>query len=172
MKSEGLARLLTIARGERPSVTPQGVSVTPSVTPETPAVTPVTAVTCEIEQQTNENLDAATAANRAPRDDIEAATEERAGLADCVPAAYLDTWARLNCQRPFGVSEADWRRALEDGGLFLDEFGNEAAKLGWRPGAVFDVGRGLIWKLRGERVLAVETLEVHLRNGLALNKRG
>jgi hypothetical protein len=38
----------------------------------------------------------------------QAAIEERAGLAaDGVPAVYLDAWARLNCQKPFDVSEAD-----------------------------------------------------------------
>src|SRR5262249_54853855 len=49
-----------------------------------------------------------------------AAVEERAGLADSAPAIYLDAWARLNHQKPEGVSEAHWRRALDDGGRFLD----------------------------------------------------
>ena len=56
----------------------------------------------------------------------EAAIEERAGLAaDRVPPVYLDAWARLNHQKPEGVSEAEWRRALDDGGRFLDAWGNE-----------------------------------------------
>lgn len=97
--------------------------------------------------------------------------EERAGLADSVPAAYLDAWARLNCQKPEGVTEADWRRALQDGGLFLDRHGNEAAKLGWLPGELFDVSTGLIWRLAGERVLAVGTHGVCLSNGLTLARR-
>ena len=59
----------------------------------------------------------------------QAAIEERAGLAaDCVPAVYLDAWARLNCQKPFGVSETEWRLALDDGGGFLNAWGNEAAE--------------------------------------------
>ena len=54
----------------------------------------------------------------------EAEIEERAGLAaDRAPAVYLDAWARLNCQKPFDVSEAEWRLALNDGGLFLDDVG-------------------------------------------------
>ena len=98
--------------------------------------------------------------------------EERAGLAaDSVPPVYLDAWARLNCQKPEGASEANWRRALEDGGRFLDAFGKEAAELGWTPGELFDVGRGLIWRLSGERVLAVETHAARLRNGLMLQRR-
>jgi hypothetical protein len=98
--------------------------------------------------------------------------KERAGLAsDSIPAVYLDAWAPLNCEKPEGVTEADWRRALEDGGLVLDQFGNEAAKLGWRPGELFDVERGLIWRLRGECVLAVGTHGVRLRSGLMLARR-
>lgn len=68
------------------------------------------------------------------------------------------------------MTEADWRRALQDGGLFLDTFGNEAATLGWLPGELFDVGAGLIWRLSGEHVLAVGTHWVRLRNGLTLGK--
>jgi hypothetical protein len=80
----------------------------------------------------------------------EAAIEERAGLAaDRVPAVYLDPWAWLNHRKPFDVSEADWPRALDDGGRFLDAWGNEAAEAGWTPGELFDVGPGLIWRLAG-----------------------
>jgi hypothetical protein len=93
--------------------------------------------------------------------------EERAGLAaDSVPAVYLEAWARLNCQRPQGVTEADWLRALDDGGRFLD--GLRAAEIGWRPGELFDVGRSL----RGERVLAIGTHGARLSNGLVLHRRG
>ena len=98
--------------------------------------------------------------------------EERAGLAaDSVPPVYLDAWARLNHQKPEGVTQADWRRALDDGGCFLDAFGKEAAELGWKPGELFDVGRGLIWRLSGERVAAVGAHGVRLKNGLALARR-
>jgi hypothetical protein len=68
------------------------------------------------------------------------AIEERAALAaDCVPACYLEAWARLQCQKPASVSEAEWRRALDDGGRFLDAWGEDAAALGWMPGDLFDV---------------------------------
>jgi hypothetical protein len=60
--------------------------------------------------------------------------EERAGLADGVPSGHLDAWAPA--QEQDGVAEGDWRRER----LFLDEFGNEAAKSGWRPTVLFDVG--------------------------------
>ena len=72
--------------------------------------------------------------------------------ADSVPAVYLKTWARINHRKPLRVSEADWRRALNDGGLFLDAWAGEAAALGWPAVRIFDVPAGLIWRLRGERV--------------------
>ena len=99
--------------------------------------------------------------------------EERAGLAaDSVPPVYLDAWARLNCRRLGGVTEGDWLRALDDGGRFLDGFGEKAAEIGWSPSELFDVGRGLVWNMRGERVLAIGTQGVRLRNGLVLHRRG
>jgi hypothetical protein len=85
----------------------------------------------------------ATVARRPPPERDEAALadaiEERAGLAaDRVPSAYLNAWARLNCQKPAGVSERQWRLALDDGGRFIDEWGVEAAEAGWTPGELFD----------------------------------
>jgi hypothetical protein len=87
--------------------------------------------------------------------------DERAGIAgDSVPTLYLDAWARLNCQKPTRVSEAEWRLALDDGGWFLDAWGTLAAELQWSADEVFDVPRegrpgGLVWQLMGERVDAL-----------------
>jgi hypothetical protein len=39
------------------------------------------------------------------------------GARDGVPPAYADAWARLQCQKPMAVSEAEWRQAIDDGGL-------------------------------------------------------
>ena len=106
-------------------------------------------------------LDDADAANEALADAI----EERAGLAaDRVPAVYLDAWARLNCQKPFNVTEADWWRALDDGGRFLDAWGETAAALGWTSGDLFDVSKGLVWQLAGRRVEAIELGRVFISN--------
>ena len=97
------------------------------------------------------------AAGDAPKcADGEAAVDERAGLAaDRVPAVYLDVWARLNCQKPFDVTEAEWRLAIDDGGRFLDAWGSEAAVLGLSPGDLFDVRAGIVWRLAGGRVEAL-----------------
>jgi hypothetical protein len=94
------------------------------------------------------------------------AIEERGGLAsDWVPAVYLEGWARLNCQRLASVVEAGWPQALDDGGRFLDEWGSEAANLGWRPGELFDATDGLIWHLAGQRVVYIGADRVDLRDG-------
>ena len=86
--------------------------------------------------------------------------EERAGLAaDTVPPAYLDSWARHQIRRPSAIAEDEWRRAVNDAGLFLDEWGGQAAEIGWTAGELFDVPRdgkpgGLIWFIEGERIEA------------------
>jgi hypothetical protein len=39
---------------------------------------------------------------------------------DSVPEPYLDAWARFQCQKPLTVSDAHWRQAVDDAGMFLD----------------------------------------------------
>ena len=87
-------------------------------------------------------------------DDLDAIEERAALAADRVPACYLDAWARLQCQRPLSVPDAEWRRAIDDAGLFLDAWGADAAAMGWSAGELFDVPRdgrpgGLVWQLKG-----------------------
>lgn len=104
------------------------------------------------------------------------AIEERKALAaDRVPAVYLDAWARLNCQKPEGVSESEWWLACHNGGLFLDAFGGEAARLGWRPGELFDPGDGLVWRLADGHARAIAADRVWLSDHtivLRLQTRG
>jgi hypothetical protein len=76
--------------------------------------------------------------------------EERAGLAaDLVPTVYLDAWARLNCQKPASASESEWRLALDDGGRFLDAWGNDAADVGWTSGELVRRDGGPCMAARG-----------------------
>jgi hypothetical protein len=100
------------------------------------------------------------------------AIEERAALAaDCVPARYLDAWARLQCQKPASVSEAVWRLALDDGGRFLDAWGEDAVAKGWIPGDLFDVTAGLVWQLAGAHVAALGPDHVWLADGRTVIRR-
>jgi hypothetical protein len=102
---------------------------------------------------------------------VREAIEERAALcAGSVPAIYLDAWARLNCQKPMRVSEAEWWLALDDGGRFLDQWGSEAALWGWSEGDLFDISRegqrgGLIWFLAGATVEAFGPDHARLSDG-------
>lgn len=73
---------------------------------------------------------------------------------------YLDGWARFQCQKPAGVEEARWHQAIEDGGLFLDNWGALAATFDWQPDDIFATpdnrGRiGLVWWLKGRAVTAL-----------------
>jgi hypothetical protein len=164
MRADRLARLRLIASSGAQTSFAGGVTVTPAVTPKKPGVAPVTPVTPLVrgkgkgDQASVEILDSA-------GPDV-ADIDERAGIAsDSVPSRYLYTWARLNCQKPAGVSEAEWRLALDDGGRFLDAWGNEAANLGWTPGEFFDVTGGLVWRLGGERVEVLGPDHARLADG-------
>lgn len=87
-----------------------------------------------------------------------AALDERLAMAmeGGVHEVYADAWARLQIQRPVETEEATWRRAIDDAGVFLDQWGELAAQFGWTAGEIFDVPRngqaGLIWILQGEAV--------------------
>jgi hypothetical protein len=167
MRADRLTRLCRIARGGAATSRDRGVTVTPSVTPKTPGVTPVTPVTPQKRGKGKGDQASAAILDGAGPDVAE--IDERAGLAsDSVPTAYLGAWARLNCQKPARVSEAEWRLALDGGGRFLDAWGEDAAALGWTPGDLFDVTAGLVWRLAGERVEALGPDHARLGDGRTL----
>jgi hypothetical protein len=173
MKPDTLARLLTIARGETPPLEAAGRNERKELAPEAPAIAPLRPLRPENDEGQSASPSAGTPAEKTPPDDDEAAIEERAGLAsDRVPPVYLDAWARLNHQKPAGVSETEWLRAKDDGGRFLDQWGSTAAELGYSPGELFDVGAGAIWRLVGESVLGVGSFWLVLRGGRRLERLG
>jgi hypothetical protein len=82
---------------------------------------------------------------------------ERAAIAielGRVPPAYADSWAAFQTRKPGQVSEAEWFRAVDDIGRFLDEWARLALDFGWRPPDIFGPG-GLAWFCAGERVRAL-----------------
>jgi hypothetical protein len=96
--------------------------------------------------------------------------EERAAIIEegaGVPRAWAEAFARLDLRsRPPACPEERWRQIVDDGGRFLDRFGNRAARLGWLAIDVFgappsDFGAdprpsGLVLLIRGG---SVETIE-------------
>jgi hypothetical protein len=106
-----------------------------------------------------------------PETDLPETIEERAALcAGIVPAPYLDTWAKLNHQKPLRVSDEEWFRAVDDGGRFLDAWGSLATEWGWTIADLFDVPRpgqrgGLFWFIEGATVEAFGPDHASLNDG-------
>src|SRR5262249_51779339 len=70
-----------------------------------------------------------------------------------VPPAYADAWAGFQTEKPRHISEAEWRRAVDDAGRFLDDWASLALDFGWRPDEIFGPA-GVAWFCAGERVRA------------------
>ena len=88
---------------------------------------------------------------------LDIAEAERAAIAielGRVPPAYADAWAAFQTRKPGHVAEAEWFRAVDDAGRFLDEWAGLALDFGWRPPDIFGPG-GLAWFCAGERVRAL-----------------
>jgi hypothetical protein len=82
---------------------------------------------------------------------------ERAAIAVVdanVPRAYADAWAAFQIRKPPQVSAAEWYRAVDDAGRFLDEWGDLALDFDWQPGDIFGPD-GLAWFCGGERIRAL-----------------
>jgi hypothetical protein len=65
---------------------------------------------------------------------------ERAAIAVVdanVPAAYATAWANFQIRNPDHLSPAEWYRAIDDAGRFLDEWAGLALDFGWRPEDIF-----------------------------------
>ena len=103
---------------------------------------------------------------------------ERAAIAEHeggIPAPYADGFALLQCQRPFTVTEAQWRQLLDDAGRFFDQWGRMAADWGWTAGELLDVPRddltgGLLWELQGERIEAFGPQHARTESGRIIER--
>lgn len=103
-----------------------------------------------------------------------AAIEERAGIAQHdggVPRHYALAFAEFQHELPVGADLERWQLAINDAGLFLDQWGCSAHGLGWSCAALFGQSQliaaaskqmGLIWLLNGRRVLALTAVGAHL----------
>jgi hypothetical protein len=87
----------------------------------------------------------------------EFAEAERAGIAVVdgrVPHAYADAWAVFQIRKPDHQTEAEWFRAIDDAGRFLDEWAALALDFGWQANDIFSCD-GLAWFLASEPVRAL-----------------
>jgi len=109
---------------------------------------------------------------------------ERAAIAielGGVPEVYAPAFAQLQVQAPPEVPLERWHQFRNDAGIFLDQRGREAERLGWRPEELFGLHpdahlirydrMGLIWMLKGERVVALTATEAKFSGGLTFYRK-
>ena len=106
--------------------------------------------------------------------------EERAALIEegsGAPREWAEAFAGLDATRPpADIPPARWQQFVDDGGRILDQWAAQAKALGWSPLELFGCDRprplartdntGLIWLLRGRRLLALtaETATIENKN--------
>ncbi len=166
MNAEMLARVRSVACGEHSAVTPDdGVTVTSWLRPKTPELRWLRQLRPKWDEGENKNAEArprATANCWTPT----LARNAPASASDRVPPVYLDAWARLNCQKPATLSEAEWaarprwRRFPSRGSVPKPRAcaGRAASYSTWRARLIWPAGgresrrhrRGLIERLRDD----------------------
>lgn len=70
--------------------------------------------------------------------------EERTAIIDAsgIPREWAEGFAHMDTMaRPPGIALWRWQQIVDDAGRFLDQWGREAAALGWSPLDVFGVHR-------------------------------
>jgi hypothetical protein len=160
MKAETLARLGKIARGEivpESGVTGVTSVTSKSVTPQKPAsLHPLHLLHLENDKKKTTRSDGVTTGvTGEPSDAFELAERAAIAIVDGrVPTAYADAWAAFQIRKPCDPSAADWIRAVDDIGRFLDEWAWLALDFDWQPPDIFGPS-GLGWFSAGERIRAL-----------------
>jgi len=96
-------------------------------------------------------------------------------------AVYASAFAQVQARPPGEIPRDRWHQFINDAGIFLDQWGCEAERLGWgaeelyglhpdAPMARYD-RMGLIWMLRGETVIDIIETAARLSDGLAFYRR-
>jgi hypothetical protein len=122
--------------------------------------------------------------SRPPELEFEADQAEREAIAlelGEVPQAYAAAFAQIQAHPPEDIPAGRWELVVNDAGLFLDRWGKQAERLGWTVEDLFGLHprapmlrydhMGLLWTLRGERVVALTATEARLSGGLAYRRR-
>jgi hypothetical protein len=97
-----------------------------------------------------------------------------------VPIIYASAFAHLQAHAAPGVPIERWDQFINDAGIFLDLWGHEAERLGWRAEELFGLHpevpmarydqMGLIWMLKGEYVVALTATGARFLGGLTFYK--
>ena len=159
MRPDVMAELCAIMRGERVGMggtpgTPGTLTLVPAQKRPLFHAFPVFPVEHDIVG--NKRFEPGTSPGTCPLP-LNIAEAERAAIAielGRVPPAYAYSWAAFQSRKPGNVAEAEWLRAVDDAGRFLDEWASLALDFGWRPPDIFGPG-GLAWFCAGERVRAL-----------------
>jgi len=98
-----------------------------------------------------------------------------------VPVLYARAFASMQAACPPGVPEPRWHQAINDAGLFLDRWGEAAELPEWTANDLFGLHptaplsrmdeMGLVWLLRGERVIMLTATQARFQRGLAYDRR-
>jgi hypothetical protein len=98
-----------------------------------------------------------------------------------VPEVYASAFAGLQAHAHPEVPLERRHQFINDAGIFLDQWGHEAERLGWTAEALFGLHpaaplarydrMGLIWILKGEHVVALIATEARLSGGLTFYRK-
>jgi len=115
---------------------------------------------------------------------ISASLPSLAGMVEkpLLPEVYQKAMVAIEAACPNGVPVERWQRALADAGSFFALWGDTAERLGWTADDLFGLHptaplsrmdhMGLVWLLKGERVVRLTATEARLGRGNAYYRRG
>ena len=115
---------------------------------------------------------------------ISASLPSLAGMVEkpLLAEVYQKAMVAIEAACPNGVPVERWQRALADAGSFFALWGDTAERLGWTADDLFGLHptaplsrmdhMGLIWLLKGERVVRLTATEARLERGNACYRRG
>jgi hypothetical protein len=98
-----------------------------------------------------------------------------------IPAAFRAGFSLISGSCPVGVPEHRWHQGVADAERFLRDWGDTAERLGWTAIDLFNLHpsvplsrvdrMGLVWLLKGERVVLLTDSVARLERGLASYRR-